>query len=78
MILTWMRTWLTRKANVTTVQKMTNHGEWFAVFGATTGWATWLHGVLDPVLLILSVLLTLISLFLVVPKFVAQIKKWFD
>ena len=57
------------------LQKMTNHGEWFAIAGAAGGWGVWLHHALDPVLLILSVILSLISLYLVVPKFIKRLRE---
>ena len=60
------------------VQKMGKvYGEWIAVGGAGVGWSAWLHGLLDPFLLVLSVLLTLCSLVLVVPKVIKQIRDWF-
>lgn len=58
------------------LHKMGSHGEVIAVAGAAFSWSAWLHGILDPLLLILSVLLTLCSLILVVPKVICQVKKW--
>ena len=57
------------------MSKMINHGEWFAIGGASVGWTAWLHSALDPVLLILSLVLTLISLYLAVPKFIQKIRE---
>ena len=61
-----------------TLQRLSNvYAEWIAVGGAGFAWVTVLHGVLDPVLLILSVSLTLCSLILVIPKVIKEVKSWF-
>lgn len=59
---------------MTNMQRMTNQGEWFAAFGATAGWTGWLHSTLDPILLILALLLTVISLYICLPKFLKRLK----